>query len=155
ASDATVLITGETGTGKELVARAIHSRSARRQKPLVTVNCAALPTGLVESELFGHEKGAFTGAVQRKLGRFELANGATIFLAEGGEFPFETQAKFLPVFHQGEFERVAGPQPLKVNVRVIAATNQPLGKLVEEGKYRADLFFRQNVSPTNVPPLRE
>jgi transcriptional regulator with PAS, ATPase and Fis domain len=155
ATDATVLITGETGTGKELIARAIHTRSSRRGRPLVTVNCAALPAGLVESELFGHEKGAFTGAVQRKLGRFELANGATIFLDEVGELPLETQAKFLRVLQQGEFERVGGTPTLKVDVRVIAATNQPLSKLVEEGKYRADLYFRLNVFPITIPPLRE
>jgi len=154
-TDSTVLVTGETGTGKELVARAIHSRSLRRGRALVTVNCAALPTGLVESELFGHEKGAFTGAVQRKLGRFELANHATIFLDEVGELPLETQAKFLRVLQQGEFERVGGTQTIKVDVRVIAATNQPLGKLVEEGRFRADLYYRLNVFPINIPPLRE
>jgi transcriptional regulator with PAS, ATPase and Fis domain len=153
--DATVLITGETGTGKELIARAIHSRSLRHARPLITVNCAALPVGLVESELFGHEKGAFTGAVQRKPGRFELANGATIFLDEVGELPLETQAKFLRVLQQGEFERVGGAQTIKVDVRVLAATNQPLGKLVEEGKYRSDLYYRLNVFPITIPPLRE
>jgi two-component system response regulator HydG len=153
--DATVLITGETGTGKELIARAVHSRSLRHARPLITVNCAALPVGLVESELFGHEKGAFTGAVQRKLGRFELANGATIFLDEVGELPLETQAKFLRVLQQGEFERVGGTQTIKVDVRVLAATNQPLAGLVEEGKYRSDLYYRLNVFPINIPPLRE
>ncbi len=153
--DATVLITGETGTGKELIARAIHSRSLRRARPLITVNCAALPVGLVESELFGHEKGAFTGAVQRKLGRFELANNATIFLDEVGELPLETQAKFLRVLQQGEFERVGGTQTIKVDVRVLAATNQPLVRLVEEGKYRSDLYYRLDVFPINIPPLRE
>jgi transcriptional regulator with GAF, ATPase, and Fis domain len=154
-TDSTVLITGETGTGKELIARAIHARSQRRQRPLITVNCAALPSGLVESELFGHERGAFTGAVQRKLGRFELANHATIFLDEVGELPLDTQAKFLRVLQQGEFERVGGTQTIKVDVRVIAATNQPLARLVEEGKYRADLYYRLNVFPINIPPLRE
>lgn len=154
-SDATVLITGETGTGKELIARAIHSRSARRTRPIITVNCAALPSGLVESELFGHEKGAFTGAVQRKLGRFELANGATIFLDEIGELPLDTQAKFLRVLQQGEFERVGGTQTIKVDARVLAATNRPLAQLVEEGKFRSDLFYRLNVFPINIPPLRE
>src|SRR3954466_6273374 len=133
ASEASVLITGETGTGKELVARALHSRSPRRGRPLVKVNCAALPTGLVESELFGHEKGAFTGAVQRKLGRFEVANGATIFLDEIGELPLDTQAKFLRVLQQGEFERLGSTNTVKVNVRVLAATNQRLEKLVAEG----------------------
>ncbi|HEY0544772.1 MAG TPA: sigma-54-dependent Fis family transcriptional regulator [Pyrinomonadaceae bacterium] len=154
-SDATVLLTGETGTGKELIARAIHARSNRRHRPLVTVNCAALPAGLVESELFGHEKGAFTGAVQRRLGRFEVANGATIFLDEVGEIPLDVQAKFLRVLQEGEFERVGGTQTIKVNVRVIAATNQPLDKLVAEEKFRADLFYRLNVFPLTVPPLRE
>jgi transcriptional regulator with PAS, ATPase and Fis domain len=154
-SDATVLITGETGTGKELVARAIHLRSARAKRPLVTVNCAALPTGLVESELFGHEKGAFTGAIQRKLGKFELANGATIFLDEIGELPLDAQTKFLRVLQQGEFERVGGTQTLKVDVRVLAATNQRLERLISEGTFRSDLFYRLNVFPINVPPLRE
>src|SRR5262249_60582625 len=126
-----------------------------KTKPLVTVNCAALPAGLVESELFGHEKGAFTGAVARKLGRFELANNATIFLDEVGELPLETQAKFLRVLQHGEFERVGGTQTIKVDARVIAATNRDLSELVEEGKYRSDLFYRLNVFPINVPPLRE
>jgi two-component system response regulator HydG len=154
-TDSTVLVTGETGTGKELIARAIHSRSLRKHRALITVNCAALPTGLVESELFGHEKGAFTGAVQRKLGRFELANNATIFLDEVGELPLETQAKFLRVLQQGEFERVGGTQTIKVDARVIAATNQGLAKLVEAGRFRADLYYRLNVFPINIPPLRE
>lgn len=154
-SDATVLLTGETGTGKELIARAIHARSNRRARPLITVNCAALPAGLVESELFGHEKGAFTGAVQRRLGRFEVANGATIFLDEVGELPPDAQAKFLRVLQEGEFERVGGTQTIRVDVRVIAATNQPLEKLVAEDKFRADLFYRLNVFPITLPPLRE
>jgi transcriptional regulator with GAF, ATPase, and Fis domain len=154
-SDATVLLTGETGTGKELIARAIHARSSRRQRPLVTVNSAALPAGLVESELFGHEKGAFTGAVQRRLGRVEVANGATIFLDEVGEIPLDVQAKFLRVLQEGEFERVGGTQTIKVDVRVIAATNQPLERLVAEGKFRSDLFYRLNVFPITLPPLRE
>jgi two-component system response regulator HydG len=155
ASDATVLIQGETGTGKELIARFIHAQGERGKRPLITVNCAALPAGLVESELFGHEKGAFTGAVGRKLGRFEIANGATIFLDEVGELPLDAQAKFLRVLQQGEFERVGGAQTLKVDVRVLAATNQPLQKLVDEGKFRADLFYRLNVFPLSLPPLRE
>jgi DNA-binding NtrC family response regulator len=154
-SDATVLVTGETGTGKEVVARAIHARSPRSGRPLITVNCAALPSGLVESELFGHERGAFTGAHQRKLGRFELANGATIFLDEVGELPAETQAKFLRVLQSGEFERVGGTATLKTDARVIAATNRPLDQLVSEGKFRADLFYRLNVFPIHLPPLRE
>jgi transcriptional regulator with GAF, ATPase, and Fis domain len=154
-SDATVLITGETGTGKELVARALHSRSRRKGRALVTVNCAALPSGLVESELFGHEKGAFTGAVQRKLGRFEVANGATIFLDEIGELPLDTQAKFLRVLQEGEFERLGSTNTVKVDVRVLAATNQRLERLVAEGKFRSDLFYRLNVFPINIPPLRE
>ena len=155
ATDATVLLTGETGTGKELIARAIHARSSRRKRPLVTVNCAALPAGLIESELFGHEKGAFTGAVGRRLGRFEIANGATLFLDEVGELPLDVQAKFLRVLQEGEFERVGGAFTLKTDARVIAATNQPLEKLVAEGKFRADLFYRLNVFPIHLPPLRE
>lgn len=154
-SDATVLLTGETGTGKELIARAIHARSQRQNRPLVTVNCATLPAGLVESELFGHEKGAFTGATQRRLGRFEVANGATIFLDEVGEIPPEAQSKFLRVLQEGEVERVGGTQTIKVDVRVIAATNQPLETLVAEGKFRSDLFYRLNVFPIRLPPLRE
>jgi len=154
-SDSTVLIYGETGTGKELIARAIHARSLRHSRPLITVNCAALPAGLAESELFGHEKGAFTGAHQRKLGRFQLADGGTIFLDEVGELPLETQAKFLRVLQQGEFERVGGSQTIKVDARVLAATNQPLDQLVSEGKFRADLFYRLNVFPISLPPLRE
>jgi transcriptional regulator with GAF, ATPase, and Fis domain len=155
ASDSTVLICGETGVGKELIAHALHARSARNQRPLITVNCAALPAGLVESELFGHEKGAFTGAFQRKLGRFQLADGGTIFLDEVGELPLETQAKFLRVLERGEFERVGGTQTIKVDVRVLAATNQPLERLVAEGNFRSDLFYRLNVFPITPPPLRE
>jgi transcriptional regulator with GAF, ATPase, and Fis domain len=154
-SDSTVLITGETGTGKELFARYIHAHSPRAGRPLVTVNCAALPAGLVESELFGHEKGAFTGAVQRKPGKFEIANHSTIFLDEIGELPTETQTKFLRVLQEGEFERVGGTQVLRTDARVVAATNQNLQKLVEEGKFRADLFYRLNVFPIGVPPLRD
>ncbi|PYV88092.1 MAG: sigma-54-dependent Fis family transcriptional regulator [Acidobacteria bacterium] len=154
-SDSTVLICGETGTGKELIAHAIHARSSRNNRPLITVNCAALPAGLVESELFGHEKGAFTGAIQRKLGRFQVADGGTIFLDEVGELPLETQAKFLRALQQGEVERLGGTQTIKVDVRVLAATNRPLEQLVAEGKFRSDLFYRLNVFPIILPPLRE
>lgn len=153
--DTTVLIEGETGTGKELFARYIHSQSALRKHPLITVNCAALPASLVESELFGHEKGAFTGAVQRKPGRFELAQGGTIFLDEIGELPLETQAKFLRVLQEGELERLGGTETIKVKVRVIAATNRNLEELVKEGKFRSDLYFRLNVFPVTIPSLRE
>jgi formate hydrogenlyase transcriptional activator len=151
----TVLVTGETGTGKELVVRAIHGLSARKDKILVKVNCAALPTGVIESELFGHEKGAFTGALTRRVGRFELANGGTLFLDEVGDLPLELQAKLLRVLQDGEFERVGGVQTLKVNVRMVAATNRNLTKAVEEGRFRADLFYRLNVFPIAIPPLRD
>ena len=153
--DATVLICGETGTGKELIAHAIHTRSARSHRPFITINCAALPAGLVESELFGHEKGAFTGAHQRKLGRIQLADGGTLFLDEVGELSLETQAKFLRVLQHGTFERVGGAHSISVDVRVLAATNQPLDQLVAEGKFRSDLFYRLNVFPIQAPPLRE
>jgi transcriptional regulator with GAF, ATPase, and Fis domain/predicted hydrocarbon binding protein len=155
ASGATVLLTGETGTGKEVFARRIHTRSRRVDHALVVVNCAALPSGLVEAELFGHEKGAFTGAHQRKLGRFELAKGGTVFLDEIGELPLDVQAKFLRVLQRGEFERVGGTETLSTDARVIAATNQPLATLVAEGRFRADLFYRLNVFPIHLPPLRE
>ncbi|HTU20184.1 MAG TPA: sigma 54-interacting transcriptional regulator [Gemmataceae bacterium] len=154
-TDTTVLITGETGTGKELIARAVHSASHRRDKPLIKLSCAALPTGLVESELFGHEKGAFSGAISRRLGRFELANGGTIFLDEVGEVPLDVQVKLLRVLQERELERVGGMQPIKVDVRVIAATNRDLGKSIREGKFREDLYYRLNVFPISLPPLRD
>ncbi|HVX39323.1 MAG TPA: sigma-54 dependent transcriptional regulator, partial [Gemmatimonadaceae bacterium] len=151
----TVLIEGESGTGKELVARAIRLLSNRRNKPFIAVNVGALPETLLESELFGHEKGAFTGAAERRLGRFELADGGTLFLDEIGEIPAATQVKLLRVLEEREFMRVGGTQPIKVDVRVIAATNQPLRELVEEGRFRSDLFYRLNVLRIYLPPLRE
>lgn len=154
-TDSTVLITGETGTGKELVARAIHTASARSDRSLITVNCAALPATLIESELFGHEKGAFTGAAGRKLGRFELADGGTIFLDEVGELPLESQVKLLRVIQEGEIQRLGGANPIKVNVRIIAATNRNLKREIERGAFREDLWYRLNVFPITVPPLRQ
>ncbi|MBZ5665631.1 MAG: sigma 54-interacting transcriptional regulator [Acidobacteriia bacterium] len=154
-SDSTVLITGETGTGKELVARAIHKRSQRSGRAFVSVNCAAIPPSLIASELFGHEKGAFTGALQRRLGRFELADGGTIFLDEIGELPPETQVALLRVLQEREFERIGGAKPMRTDVRVVAATNRDLQAAVAAGSFRLDLFYRLNVFPINVPPLRE
>ena len=154
-AEATVLIQGETGTGKELIARAIHNLSPRKEHPLVKVNCGAIPTGLVESELFGHEKGAFTGALQQRVGRFELADGGTIFLDEVGELPLDVQTKLLRVLQEGELERVGSSKAIKVNVRIIAATNRELRQAVKSGSFRLDLFYRLNVFPITVPPLRE
>jgi len=154
-TDSTVLIQGETGTGKELIARAIHDRSSRRQRTFVKINCAAIPMGLLESELFGHEKGAFTGAIARKIGRFELADQGTLFLDEIGDIPLELQPKLLRVLQEQEFERLGGTATRRVNVRVIAATNHSLSSMVGDGRFRSDLFYRLNVFPINVPPLRE
>jgi len=154
-TDSTVLITGETGTGKELIARAIHKRSHRAARAFVSVNCAAIPTSLIASELFGHEKGAFTGAMQRRLGRFEWAEGGTIFLDEIGELPPETQIALLRVLQEREFERVGGSKPIQANVRVITATNRDLQVSIEAGAFRSDLYYRLNVFPIEMPPLRE
>ena len=154
-TDSTVLIYGETGTGKELIARAIHDRSARQKRPLLKVNCSAISAGLVESELFGHVKGAFTGALERHIGRFELADGGTIFLDEIGELPLGTQVKLLRVLQEREFEPVGSNKPVRVDVRVIAATNRNLQESIRTGEFRSDLFYRLNVFPIEVPPLRE
>ena len=154
-TDSTVFVTGETGTGKELIARAIHKRSHRSSRAFVSVSCAAIPAPLIASELFGHEKGAFTGALQRRLGRFELAEGGTIFLDEIGELPAETQVALLRVLQEHEFERVGGNQTMRADVRVIAATNRDLKAAIEAGTFRRDLFYRLNVFPIPMPPLRE
>jgi formate hydrogenlyase transcriptional activator len=154
-TDSTVLVLGETGTGKELIARAIHDRSPRRERTLVALNCAAISVGLLESELFGHEKGAFTGAVAQRIGRFELAHQGTLFLDEVGDLPLELQAKLLRVLQDGVFERVGGSKPLRVDVRVVAATNRDLARLVAGQKFRDDLYYRINVFPIHIPPLRE
>jgi len=154
-TDSTVLITGETGTGKELVARAIHKRSSRASRPFISVNCAAIPKDLIASELFGHEKGAFTGALQRRIGRFEQAEGGTIFLDEIGELPAETQVALLRVLQEREFERVGGTCSIRANVRVITATHRDLPADISEGSFRSDLFYRINVFPVEMPPLRE
>jgi len=153
--ETTVLLTGETGTGKELIARALHDASARKDRPLIKINCGAIPQGVVESELFGHEKGAFTGAIQKRIGRFELADKGSLFMDEVGELPLDTQVKLLRVLQEQEFERVGSTRPMKVDVRLVAATNRDLEHEVAEGRFRADLFYRLNVFPIRLPPLRE
>ena len=154
-TNVTVLVMGETGTGKELIARAIHDLGPRKNRRLVTVNCGALSPTLIETELFGHEKGAFTGAVSRRVGRFELANGGTLFLDEIGEFPLHLQAKLLRVLEEGEFERVGGSKTIRVDVRIIAATNRNLRVEIRQGNFRKDLWYRLNIFPITSPPLRE
>jgi len=154
-TDATVLLQGETGTGKELLARALHRLSARRTHPFVTLNCAAIPLGLLESELFGHEKGAFTGALTQRIGRFELANGGTLFLDEIGDLPLELQPKLLRVLQEHEFERLGSSRPMRTNVRVVAATHRDLAAMVHQHTFREDLYYRLHVFPIMVPPLRD
>ena len=154
-SDSTALILGETGTGKELIARAIHNSSPRRSKPMIKVNCAALPANLIESELFGHERGSFTGATERRLGKFELANNSTLFLDEIGEMPPELQVKLLRALQEKEIERIGGRSTIKIDVRIIAATNRDLEKEMAEGRFRSDLYYRLNIFPITLPPLRE
>jgi len=154
-TDSTILVLGETGTGKELIARAIHNLSSRRERTLVKVNCAAIPTGLLESELFGHEKGAFTGAIAQRIGRFELANGGTLFLDEVGDIPLELQPKLLRVLQEQEFERLGSAKTTRVNVRMVAATNADLTQKVANNQFRLDLYYRLNVFPIVIPPLRE
>jgi len=154
-TDTTVLITGETGTGKELIARKIHASSPRSDKTFIKVNCAALVPTLIESELFGHERGAFTGASARKIGRFQIAQHSTLFMDEIGELPLNTQAKLLQVLQEGVFERVGGTEPIHTDVRIVAATNLDLHALVAENRFREDLFYRLNIFPIHVPPLRE
>ena len=154
-TDAAILIRGETGTGKELIASLIHTLSCRRSRPFIKFNCTAIPAGLLESELFGHERGAFTGAIARRIGRFELAHGGTLFLDEIGDLPLDLQPKLLRVLEEQAFERIGSTQTIRTDVRVVAATNRPLEELVEAGEFRADLFYRLNVFPIDLPPLRE